>query len=130
MPRNEEVKSMDRHSRLFTSVCTVAMMGMVLTSAGCRSMKNEVPPGKPYSTTGGGAPPQVGFNSDPHPGTSIGPGVYGNGMTPSAASTDNGPVGAPQYGTPTPNASTYGAPSNNKFGSLPGTMIPPSLNNN
>ncbi len=62
---------MDRHSRVLAGGCLVVLMGIVLTASGCRSMRNDVPPGKPYSTTGG-RPPPVGFNSDPHPNTSIG----------------------------------------------------------
>ena len=86
---------MDRHSRVFAGGCLVAMMGMVLTAAGCRSMKNDVPPGKPYSTTGGGPPP-VGFNSDPHPNTSIGPTASYGGTGPAA---DSGRRARDQFGT-------------------------------
>jgi hypothetical protein len=133
VPRNvnEEFKSMDRHSRTFVGGCLMALMGMVMSAAGCRSMKNDVPPGKPYATTGGGAGPAVGFNSDPHPSTSVtGPGMYGNGLTPNAASADTGPVGAAtgaQFGTPAPNASPYGMPPGNRYGAMPGTMTPPPL---
>jgi hypothetical protein len=102
---------------------------MVMTAGGCRSMKNDVPPGKPYVTTGGA--PAPAFNSEPHPSTSVtGPGLYGNGLTPNAASTDTGPVGAAtgaQFGTPTPNASPYGMPPGNRYGAMPGTMTPPPL---
>jgi hypothetical protein len=122
---------MDRHSRIFAGGCLVALMGMVMTAAGCRSMKNDVPPGKPYATTGGAPAPAVGFNSAPHPSTSVtGTGLYGNGLTPNAASTDTGPVGAAtgaQFGTPTPNASPYGMPPGNRYGAMPGTMTPPPL---
>jgi len=118
---------MDRHSRVLAGGCMIALMGMVLTAAGCRSMRNDVPPGKPYSTTGGGPPP-VGFNSDPHPNTSIAPNLYGgNGTAPA----DAGPVGAgspTQFGTPTPSASAYGAPSSNRYGPIPGNVNPPPLN--
>jgi hypothetical protein len=119
---------MDRHSRVFAGGCLVAMMGMVMTAGGCRSMKNDVPPGKPYATTGGGAPPQ--FNSDPHPNTTIGPGLYGNGLTPNAASADTGPVGpanGTQFGTPAPNSRPYGMPPGNQYGSLSGAATPPPL---
>ena len=62
---------MDRHGRLLAGGCLAVIMGMFVAVAGCRSMRNDVPPGKPYSTTGG-SPPPVGFNSDPHPNTAIG----------------------------------------------------------
>jgi hypothetical protein len=125
---------MDRHSRMLASGCLAAIVGIVVSVTGCRSMRNDVPPGKPYSTTGG-SPPAVGFNSDPHPNTSIGPGLYGNGLTPGAASTDTGPVGpgssgpAAQLGTPTPGSSPFGMPPGNRYGSLPGAITPPPLSN-
>ncbi len=118
---------MDRHSRVLAGGCLVALMAIVLTTSGCRSMRNDVPPGKPYSTTGGGPPP-VGFNSDPHPNTSIAPGMYGgNGTAPA----DQGPAGAGspmQFGIPTPNANPYGAPSSNRYGPISGNVAPPPLN--
>ena len=120
---------MDRHSRVLAGGCLVALMGIVFTSSGCRSMRNDVPPGKPYSTTGGGHPP-VGFNSDPHPSTSIAPGLYGGTGTPGTAPADGGPVGPgspTQFGTPTPNSSAYGAPSSNRYGPIPGSVAPPPL---
>ncbi len=125
---------MDRRSRVFTGGCLAVVMGTVVTVVGCRSMKNDVPPGKPYATTGG-SPPPVGFNSDPHPTNSVAPGLYGNGTTPGNASTDMGPVGpgagpgtGTQFGTPTPGASPYGMPAGNRYGSLPGAVSPPPLN--
>jgi hypothetical protein len=117
---------MDRHVRIFAGGCLLAMMGIVMTAAGCRSMRNDVPPGKPYSTTGATPPPGVGFNSDPHPNTTMG--LYGNGLTPNPVTSDNGPVGAPQYGTPTPNTGPLGTPTGNRYGAMPGTLTPPSLN--
>jgi hypothetical protein len=120
---------MERHNRVLAGGCLVAMMGMVITASGCRSMRNDVPPGKPYSTTGG-SPPPVGFNSDPHPNTSIGP--YGaGGMTPGTGPAEPGtatPNSAAQFGTPPPNSSPYGMPPGNRYGSLPGTLTPAPLN--
>jgi hypothetical protein len=118
---------MDRHSRVLAGRCLVALMGIVLTASGCRSMRNDVPPGKPYSTTGGGTPPAL-FNSDPHPNTSIAPNLYGGTGT---APADAGPAGAggpTQFGTPTPNASPFGAPTSNRYGPIPGNVAPPPLN--
>jgi hypothetical protein len=118
---------MDRHSRLLAGGCLAAIMGMLVTVAGCRSMRNDVPPGRPYSTTGG-SPPPVGFNSDPHPNTSVGAGMYGNGITPGSASPDAGPAGAgsqAQFGTPGPGASPYGAPTPGRYGA-PATTAGPT----
>jgi hypothetical protein len=106
---------MDRLTRVVAGCCCTLALGMVFSASGCRSMRNDVPRAKPYTTTGN--PPAVGFNSDPHPSTSVGPGMYQN-------NADGSPVGGslnmPQYGTPTPNASPYGAPTPGKFGG-PGT---------
>ena len=66
---------MDRLSRVSAGGCLVLVLGTVVAASGCRSMRNEVPPGKPYSTTGGGpphSPVRTAFNSDPHPSTSMG----------------------------------------------------------
>ena len=121
---------MDRHSRVLAGGCLVTLMGIVLTASGCRTARNDVPPGKPYSTTGGGPPP-VGFNSDPHPNTSIAPGLYGGTGGPGTAPAEPGPAGpgsTAQFGIPTPNASPYGAPSSNRYGPIPGNVTPPPLN--
>jgi hypothetical protein len=110
---------MDRHSRVLAGGCLALIAGMVITVAGCRSMRNDVPPGKPYSTTGG-SPPPVGFNSDPHPNTSVGSGLYGNPMNGGSTSPDAGPAGPcsnTQFGTPAPTTSPYGAPTPGRYGS-------------
>jgi hypothetical protein len=110
---------MDRRSRVLACGSLAVIMGIVVTASGCRSMRNDVPPGKPYSTTGG-SPPPVGFNSDPHPNTSVGAGLYGNPMNGGAASPDAGPAGAgstTQFGTPPPTTSPYGAPTTGRYGS-------------
>ena len=112
-PRNEEVRSMDRHNRVLVGGSLAVLLGFLITGSGCRSMRNDVPPGKPYSTTGG-SPPPLGFNSDPHPNTSVGGGMYGGGMTPGSSSPNGGPTGPggmPQLGTPTPGTGPYGAPT-------------------
>jgi hypothetical protein len=64
---------MDRLSRALTGGCLAVVLGTVFSASGCRSMRNDVPPGKPYSTTGG-TPPTVGFSSDPHANTGPGGG--------------------------------------------------------
>ncbi len=109
---------MDRLTRLFAGGCltlTLAL-GMVFTNSGCRSMRNDVPKGKPYTTTGDN-PSSVGFNSDPHPSTSVGNGMYGNNPVPGASgNAAPGGAGMPLYGTPAANASPYGAPTANAYG--------------
>jgi hypothetical protein len=115
---------MDRLSRALAGGCLALVAGMVVSSSGCRSMRNEVPPGKPYSTTGG-TPPTVGFSSDARPNSGVGGGLYQNGLTPTSPSSGGspataGPAGAPQYGVPGNSTSLYGAPAQNRYGA-PGT---------
>ena len=74
---------MDRLSRVMAVGSLALVLGSGLTASGCRSMRSEVPPGKPYSTTGG-QPPTVGFSSAPHPNTGAGAGLYGNALNPGA----------------------------------------------
>ena len=103
-PRNEEFMSMDRHSRVFgrrmfgRDACG-HRLDRHPAAAACGTMFR---PGKPYSTTGSGPPP-VGFNSDPHPNTSVGQ-VYGNPLTPGRiARREFRGAGSPaQFGTPPP----------------------------
>jgi hypothetical protein len=121
---------MDRHNRVLVSGSLAVLLGFLIAGSGCRSMRNDVPPGKPYSTTGG-SPPPLGFNSDPHPNTSMGGGMYGGGLTPGSSSPSGGPAGAggvPQLGTPTPGTGPYGAPTSNQYGPLSGTASPAPLN--
>jgi hypothetical protein len=119
-PRNEEEMSMDRLNRAVAGGLLVAVVGTVAFSGGCRSMRNDVPPGKPYSTTGA-TPPTVGFSSDPRSNAAIGGGMYPNALSPGSPSSTGNPAlsgagGAPQYGTPGPNPSPYGAPTSNVYG--------------
>lgn len=114
---------MDRLSRTLAGGCFAVILGTIVSTSGCRSMRNDVPPGKPYSTTGG--TPPIGFSSDPRANTGVGGGMYSNGMTPGAASASRnpamaGPGGAPQYGTPGLNSNAYGAPTAGAY-SGPGT---------
>jgi hypothetical protein len=115
----------------------------VLTASGCRSTRSEVPPGKPYSTTGA-TPGSVGFNSDPRGGSAASAGgIYGNNPLPAAPGQDpnalgvgspSSPLGgmsgsssAPvQYGTPAPNQGNYGAPTSNRYGPIPTSPVMPS----
>jgi hypothetical protein len=109
---------MDRLIRLFAASSLTIALGMVLTASGCRSMHSDVPKGKPYTTNGN--PTAPGFNSDPHPNTTVGPGLYQNNGSPSLDGNPVGGANATQYGTPTPSASPYGVPPVGKFGA-PGT---------
>jgi hypothetical protein len=120
---------MERHNRVLAGGCVAVILGVVMTGPGCRSMRNDVPPGKPYSTTGGGAPP-LGFNSDPHPNTSVGAGTYGNPLAPGSSAPDAWPAGAgsPTFGTPSPGASPFGTPTSNRYGSIPNALSPAPLN--
>jgi hypothetical protein len=98
-------------------------VGLVLVSSGCRSTKSEVPPGKPYQTTGG-EPPSIGFSAEPHPGVANGMiGLYGN-RGPGAQSDDlmssRGNSGDVTFGTPTSANDHLGTPSDNRYGP-PGT---------
>jgi hypothetical protein len=93
-----------------------------LIPAGCKSTKSEVPPGRPYQTTG--APPSVGFSSDAHPSTAGGmAGLYGN-KGPGSFAQDVQNSAAPSrditYGMPAPGATNLGAPTDNRYGA-PGT---------
>jgi hypothetical protein len=115
---------MDRLSRVLAVGSMAMVLGAIFTASGCRSMRSEVPPGKPYSTTGG-QPKDLGFSSDPHPNTGVGPGMYGRGgLTPGATSPDGNQSIAPsngmlpQLGTPAPNPGNYAAPTDNKYGAV------------
>jgi hypothetical protein len=118
---------MDRHNRVLAGGTLAMMLGLVVMGSGCHSMRNDVPPGRPYSTTGGSPPVQ--FNSDPHPSTSVG--AYGNPLVPGSSSPDAGPAGAgspTQFGTPGPGSANYGVPTANSYGPLRGNVSPPPLN--
>jgi hypothetical protein len=118
-----EVKPMDgrKHTiavrNLFLSLALVSLL-----PAGCKSTKSEVPPGKPYQTTG--SPPSVGFSSDAHPSTAGGmAGLYGNkGPGSFAQDVQNSATTSRDitYGMPAPGATNLGAPTANLYG-RPGT---------
>jgi hypothetical protein len=105
---------MDRLSRVLAAGASMLVLGTVVLSSGCRSMRNDVPPGKPYSTNGGGPP----FASDPHPNNnSIG--LYPNMPAGSQGGASGGLSGATapgQLGTPAPNSGPYTGPSTSAFG--------------
>ena len=114
---------MDRRKRP-TAVrnLSLSLVFLSLMPAGCKSTKSEVPPGRPYQTTG--APPPVGFSSDAHPSTAGGmAGLYGN-KGPGSFAQDVQNSTAPSrditYGMPAPGATKLGAPTDNRYGA-PGT---------
>ncbi len=94
--------------------------GLIVSLGGCRSTRSEVPPGKPYQTTG--TPPTVGFSSEPHPSTAAGmAGLYGNkgpgglvpdgrGTTSSGSDVIYGTVGQAPGSLGTPTDHRYAAP--------------------
>jgi hypothetical protein len=100
-------------------------LAVLLAASGCRNLRSEVPPGRPFSSDANQAP-TVGFSSDPHPGLNPGAGAMPGapGTVPGMTSESAG-----KYGTPAPGASdNYGAPTANSYGP-PGTSplgMPPS----
>jgi hypothetical protein len=115
-------------------------LGILVVAPGCRSTRSEVPPGKPYSTTGA-TPGSVGFNSDPRTSASNGGGIYGNNpLAPGQNSNALGvgsasaPMGGmsgsssatSEYGTPAPTQGLYGAPTSNKYGTIPTMPLSPT----
>jgi hypothetical protein len=102
--------SMDRLSRVIAGGCMTLAVGLMFSASGCRSMRNEVPKGKQFSTNG--AAPSVGFNSDPHPSTSVGNGMY----QPNGGDLAGGGGAQPQFGTPPSTGSPLGAPTSNRYG--------------
>ena len=132
---------MDRLRRVLAGGAMALTLGTVVAASGCRSMRDQVPPGPKYSTTGEPSS-SVGFNSAPHPYNGMGS-AYGNpsvpgqpGMTGSSglgggatgSATGSAADGLPglgtggsssSYGTPPPSGG-LGTPTNNLYGA-PGT---------
>ena len=91
--------------RVFAGCLTTLSLAVAL-GTGCRSMRSEVPPHRPFAIQDRQAPPISYSGLDTHPADGLPAVGTGN---PSA------------YGTPTPGGgSVYGAPTNNTFGP-PGT---------
>ena len=125
---------MDRLRRMLAGGTLAIMLGTIVAASGCRSMRDEVPPGPRYSTTGEPSA-SGGFNSDPHPYNGVAS-PYGNGSIPgqpgmpgSAGPGGAGMGGLPglgaggsqsSFGTPTPTPAGMGQPTNNAYGG-PGT---------
>jgi hypothetical protein len=112
---------MDRLYRVLASGSLVLALGALGCACGCRSMRSEVPAGKPYSTTGS-TPPAVGFSSSPRGNPAYGGGQWGTAPTAPGSSAPDGQTAlsgsnsATTLGTPGPNSSPYGAPVGAKFG--------------
>ena len=117
---------MDRLCRVLASGSLALALGALGCACGCRSMRSEVPAGKPYSTTGN-PPPTVGFSSSPRSNPAYGGGQWGNSPSAPGVSVPDGQTAlsgsssAAQLGTPTPNSGNYGAPLGPKY-------APPSTN--
>ena len=132
---------MDRLRRILAGGTLAMLLGTVVAGSGCRSTRNEVPPGPKYSTTG--EPSASGFNSDPHPYNALSspyannpvtagtgqPGMPGSqGMPPSPAgpASDGLPpvmgssLNGSSLGTPAPSGPGMGMPTSNMYGP-PGT---------
>jgi hypothetical protein len=123
---------MDRLRRVLAGGTLAIMLGTVVAASGCRSLRNEVPPGPKYSTTG--EPSSSMFNSAPHQYNGVGnpynnsgipgqPGMPGS-AAPGGAPADGLPMGsggAPSsFGIPAPNSPGMGQPTSNAYGA-PGT---------
>jgi hypothetical protein len=123
---------MDRLGRILSGASLAVALGLVISAAGCRSMRSEVPAGKPYSTNGG-TPPTVGFSSDPRSNPAASAGQWGGGapMTPGNSVPDggtslSGASSLPQSGTPMPNStSSYGTPGSYRYGGAGPTTTNP-----
>jgi hypothetical protein len=107
---------MDRLSRVIATGASTLVLGIVVAATGCRSMRNDVPPSKPFATKGDQSAGSL-FKSDPHPNNNLSP-IYPNmpngtpgGMTPGLAGA---PAGG-QLGTPAPNSGPYMGPSANPY---------------
>jgi|GEM_PF-1540959 len=103
--------------RLRWTLASGATAVLLLTS-GCRNLRSEVPPGRPFPTD----PSQAGtsgFSSDPHPNLSpLGAPTSERSL---GAAPGSMPGGAGQLGTPAPGgADVYGKPTTNAYGA-PGT---------
>jgi hypothetical protein len=97
---------MERLNRALAGAGLALTLMLALTSAGCRSLRPEVPPGRPFTPDGQQTPP-IGFSSTP--GTPTLNGLPNNpGLSPSNSSG--------QVGVPIPNANPYGTPSSHSFG--------------
>ena len=134
---------MDRLRRVLAGGAMALTLGTVVAASGCRSTRNEVPPGPKYSTTGEPSSSAGLFNSAPHPYNALSspyntnpttagagqPGATGSsgvgGATPGSA-MDGMPPGlgsgasTSSYGTPSPSSPGMGLPTPNVYGP-PGT---------
>lgn len=100
---------------------------MVLSTAGCRSMRSSVPPGPKFSPDGR-QQPSVGFSTDPHPANQAGNPALNAASNLAPGGTMPGASGGPQVGTPGVNGGNFGVPGGAAFGQ-PGTSgAAPSLN--
>ena len=114
---------MDRPVRAYSvGSMTLAIGLLLLIASGCRSTQSEVPPGKPYQTTGA-APSGIGLNSEPHPNPLGMSGLYGNRGPASPIQDGRGSdpsVSNVTYGVPVNETAPLGMPTDHRYGP-PGT---------
>jgi hypothetical protein len=95
----------------WAALCVAA----VLASSGCRNLRREVPPERPFNPNAAGDS-HVGFSSDPHPAINAGsnlnsvavPGQAATGPAFSQFAPTTGGLATPP--TPSPSAGTTGQP--------------------
>ena len=116
---------MDRLRRILAGGTLAMMLGTVVAASGCRSTRNEVPPGPKYPTTG--EPSAAGFNSAPHPYNALSSPYATN---PSIAGAGQpGMSGSPGLGSSTPGSGMDAMPPGMGSGASPsglGTPLPGS----
>ncbi len=110
---------MDRLNRILLPRRVFLAAAVVFCSSqGCRSTHSEVPPGKPYQTTGG-EPSSLGFSNDPHPSLATGMANLYNkapGSSTQDGRGDSSNAGGLMLGTPTSSTPVLGAPTDNQYG--------------
>ncbi|WP_435021579.1 hypothetical protein TA3x_002451 [Tundrisphaera sp. TA3] len=123
---------MDRHRKILA----VTVLGLLAPAAGCRSMKPEVPPARPYANDGRQRKP-IDFSSEGHPVNGAATAVFQPSITPNMKPGQ--PVGTGRDGGSTPFGAmpgpAYGGPGTSGLGEppspmpaaeMPGIMAPPS----
>jgi translation initiation factor IF-2 len=101
---------MDRLSRTFRMVGLA--LAVVPATAGCRSMRSDVPAGRPFASDGR-TPQALNFGSSPNPSTA-----------PLAPPISGTPGGSNPYGTPPPGGNPYGSSAPMGTSMAPGTSMP------
>src|SRR5262249_23878303 len=90
-PGKEEIMSMDRLRRVLAGGALAMTLVATVASSGCRSTRNEVPPGPKYGMAGEPSS-SGGFNSTPHPYNGIASPYGGNASTPGQPAMGGAPA--------------------------------------